>query len=343
VNSEAIRPNSAASKSQLLWTLARFAVGIALLAYLASSKIIDFRSLSRLVTAWPVSLVALALIFADIALMALRLSWLARPQDLEIPYANSLELTLVSSFFATFLPGAAGGDLPKLYYAAKNNRGRRAEIVTVVLFDRVMGLLSLLVLPLLFAPLFSVLIHDVPALRLLLIASAALAAVSLAAFLLCLLNRTIPDAIVRYIARLITKFGGRFLPAENLPARILATIRAYRCHPTILAGAFGASLLSNLSMIAVTALAIEILYPGSLSLRMSLVIPMGDIANSLPLTPGGLGVGESAFNALFKLTGLQGGAEALLCWRIWRAVVGLAGLALYLRGPRRSVFQSGKP
>ena len=296
--------------------------------------------MSRLVTDWPVSLVALVLIFADIALMALRLSWLVRPQGLEMPYAKSLELTLVSSFFATFLPGAAGGDLPKLYYAAKNNRGRRAEIVTVVLFDRVIGLFSLLVLPLLFAPLFPGLLRDVPALRLLLIVSAAFATLALAGFLLCLLNRTLPDAIARFISLLVNRLGGRFLPAENLPARILATIRAYRGHPVILAGAFAASLLSNLSMIAVTALAIELLYPGSLSLRMSLVIPMGDIANSLPLTPGGLGVGESAFNALFKLTGLQGGAEALLSWRIWRAVVGLAGLVLYLRGPRRSVFQS---
>jgi hypothetical protein len=52
-----------------------------------------------------------------------------------------------------------------------------------------------------------------------------------------------------------------------------------------------------------------------------------------------VGVGEAAFNALFKLAGLpQGGAEALLCWRFWRAMVGLVGLALYLRGVGRAVF-----
>ena len=34
--------------------------------------------------------------------------------------------------------------------------------------------------------------------------------------------------------------------------------------------------------------------------------------NSLPLTPGGIGAGETAFNVLFKLTGISGGAEALL-------------------------------
>jgi uncharacterized membrane protein YbhN (UPF0104 family) len=71
---------------------------------------------------------------------------------------------------------------------------------------------------------------------------------------------------------------------------------------------------------------------------MCLVIPIGHIVNSLPLTPGGLGVGETAFNTLFNITGLRGGAEALLCSRIWTALVGLIGFVFYLRGIRRKVF-----
>jgi uncharacterized membrane protein YbhN (UPF0104 family) len=76
-----------------------------------------------------------------------------------------------------------------------------------------------------------------------------------------------------------------------------------------------------------------------MSMKMCLVIPLVDLANNLPLTPGGLGVGESAYNALFHAVGLEGGAEALLSWRIWRAAVGLIGLALYLRGPGRAVYE----
>ena len=104
--------------------------------------------------------------------------------------------------------------------------------------------------------------------------------------------------------------------------------------------ALGLSLLANLSLIAVTALAILALHPSSMSMKMCLVIPLGDLANNLPITPGGLGVGESAYNVLFKLAGLEGGAEALLCWRIWRAAVGLIGLILYLRGLGRSVYDA---
>ena len=49
-------------------------------------------------------------------------------------------------------------------------------------------------------------------------------------------------------------------------------------------------------------------------------------------------MGEAAFNALFHLTGLRGGAETLLCWRIWSAFIGIVGLGIYLRGLRAGIF-----
>jgi uncharacterized protein (TIRG00374 family) len=329
-------PNAVVSSVRgLWWTLARLAVGVGLLVYLAESRLIDFRALTKLVTAWPITLAALALVFLDIFFMSLRLCWLFEPQGLRLPLISSLELNLVSSFFATFLPGAAGGDLAKLFYAARENRGRRAEIVTTIAFDRAVGLFSILLLPLLFAPLFwsflGPLIRSVRSLQILLAVTAALAVAMLAALLLCLFSQSWMTRAARWVSR--------FLPGRQLPERVIATVGAYRGHAGILIAALAASLVSNLTLIAATALAILLLAPASLSMKLCLVIPMGDVANSLPLTPGGLGVGEAAFSALFKIAGLQGGADALLCWRIWRAMVGLVGLALYLRGMRRAVFQ----
>ena len=314
----------------IAWTLVRLGIGIALLVYLAKSRLIDFRELSKLFTAWPITLGALALIFLDIFCMSVRLCWLFRPQGLRLPLSRSLDLTLVSSFFATFLPGAAGGDLAKLFYAAKENKGRRAEIVTTIAFDRAVGLFSILLLPLLFAPLFVPLIRGTAVLRILLVITAALAAGMFGAFLLCLFGPTWMNRAAAWISR--------FLPGRQVPERIVATIGAYRGRWGVLLAALAASLVSNLTLIAATALAVALLSPVSLSWKMCLVIPMGDVANSLPLTPGGIGVGETAFSGLFRIAGLQGGAEALLCWRIWRAMVGLAGLVVYLRGMRRAVF-----
>ena len=110
--------------------------------------------------------------------------------------------------------------------------------------------------------------------------------------------------------------------------------------PGTLFGALVLSLLANLSVIAITVFAVLVLDPASLSSKMYLVIPIGHVVNALPLTPGGLGVGETALNALFKLTGLQGGAETLLCWRVWKAMVGLLGLIIYIRGMNKVFLDS---
>ncbi len=316
---------------RIVLTLVRLGVGIGLLAYLAHSGIIDLRALSRLYTAWPISLAAVVLILVDIALMALRLSSLFRPHGLHLALGASLRLTLVGFFFATFLPGAAGGDLAKLFYATREN-SRRAEVMTIVIFDRVIGLFSLLVLPLLFAPMFLQLIRAVPALRILLFTAALLASCLLAAVLVCLFTP-------RMVNRLVQGVLG-FLPLKSIAGRILGTIGAYRRSPGTLVAALGTSLLANVCVIGVTALAVLAVNPGGLAMKMCLIIPIGHIVNSLPLTPGGLGVGETAFNALFEITGLRGGAEALLCWRIWTALVSMLGLVFYLRGLRRCVFDA---
>jgi uncharacterized membrane protein YbhN (UPF0104 family) len=67
------------------------------------------------------------------------------------------------------------------------------------------------------------------------------------------------------------------------------------------------------------------------------VIPLGLLANGIPVTPGGLGVGEAAFNQLFRMSGLSGGAEVLLGWRLLSLVGAAVGLVFFLKGKSRYV------
>lgn len=327
-------PSQLKPARKLLLALVRLGIGIGLVAYLARSGIINLRALANLFTAWPVTLAAIALLLFDVSMMALRLTWLFRPQGLHLSLRMSLQLTLVGFFFATFLPGSAGGDIAKLFYATRENSGRKTEIITIVILDRVVGIFSMLLLPLLFAPLFPRLIHSIPILRYLLTTVALLAAGLLASFLLILWNQSIFNLLGQ------KAFGlSRW---ETVVFRGLETIRTYRHTWGTLLAALGASLLANLSLIGVTALGMLTVNPSGLAMKMCLVIPMGYIVNSLPLTPGGLGVGEIAFDALFVLAGLPAGAETLLCWRIWSAMVGILGLIVYLRGMRRSIINTAE-
>jgi uncharacterized protein (TIRG00374 family) len=315
---------------RVVLTLFRLAIGAGLLVYLAKSDIVDFRALSKLFTAWRITLAAVTLLLIDNALMSVRLSWLFRPQGLNLRFGTSLKLSLVGFFFATFLPGAAGGDLSKLFYTTRGNGGRRIEIMTVVLLDRAIGLFSLLLLPLIFALMFSQRLGSESALRSVLLTVGLLALGVTAGFLACLFSDRLMVCIPSITRNRLT---------ENTVVRqILETITTYRKNYGVLFPALGVSLLANLLLVLVTMLGVLAVAPSSWTPRMLLVVPVGHIVNSLPLTPGGLGVGETAFDALFNLTGLRGGADALLCTRIWTAMVGLIGFSFYLRGVSREVF-----
>ncbi len=310
----------------------RLAAGIAILVYLANSGIISFGALSKLIVAWPITLAAIGVFLVDIFLMALRTSWLFRPLGMKLTVLRSMQLTLVSIFFSTFLPGAGGGDLVKLYYATKENTGRRTEVATVLMFDRAIGFFAMLILPFFFVPMFLPLIQAVPMLRHILILIAYISGGLLAVFLLCAFNQNIFNLLARESV---------VLPRwRKLACRVLETIGTYRRSPGTLLGALVLSLLANLSVIAITVFAVLALDSAALSSKMCLVIPIAHVVNGLPLTPGGLGVGETALNALFEMTGLHGGAETLLCWRVWKAMVGLLGMVLYVRGMGGVVFVS---
>jgi uncharacterized protein (TIRG00374 family) len=320
------------SLRHIAFTAARLAAGVAILAYLAKSGVISFAALSKLIVEWPLTVAAMAIFLVDIFLMALRTTWLFRPLGMKLTVGKSVQLTLVSIFFSTFLPGAGGGDIVKLYYATKTNAGRRTEVATVLLFDRAIGFFAMLILPFFFVPLFLPLLQAAPLLRTILFLISGISVAILAVFLFCVFHQ----GPVRFLAR-----ESLALPKwRKLVSRVLETIGSYRRTPGTLLGALLLSLFANLSVIAITVLAVLALDPAGLSSRMFLVVPIAQAVNGLPLTPGGLGVGETSLNALFKLAGLHGGAEIFLCWRVWKAMVGLLGLVIYVRGMSGVVFVS---
>lgn len=314
---------------RILLALARLGIGVALLAYLVESRIINLRTLGSLVAAWPLTLAAVALLLLDMGMMALRLSLLFRPQALRLSLDSAFRLTLTGQFFTAFLPGGAGGDVVKLYYATRENQGRRVEIATIVLLDRAIGLFSLLLLPLLIAPFFLPVVRASAVLRGLLMTAALLALALVAAGFAVSSSYAARHRLTQRLLELA--------PGGSHARRMMGTLRSYRRYPRTLAAALGLSLAGNLMALASTIAVGLGMSPGAEAGRMALLIPLGQVANSLPLTPGGLGVGEAAFGLLFSLAGLTRGADILLGWRLVTLLVGMLGLFYYLQGLRRSV------
>jgi uncharacterized membrane protein YbhN (UPF0104 family) len=308
----------------------RLAIGVGILAYLGKSGQINLSSLIRLLHEWPITVAAVGLLLLDIFMMSIRASLLFRNARLSLSLGNSIQLNLIGFLFSTFLPGAAGGDIAKLVYATRENHGRRAEVATVLILDRLVGLFSLVLLPLLFAPFFPDLLRSVSVLRRLLYLDALLAGLML-----------VGAALVMFFVPTrswVAWLSGRWPGVRSLALRVLDAMAVHGKGQGALFSALLLSLLANLALILVTALGLHAVNPGSFSMRLALVAPIGHLVNSLPLTPGGIGVGETAFNTLFKLTGMSGGAEALLCLRLWNVLVGSLGLVIYLLGMRRVVY-----
>jgi len=110
--------------------------------------------------------------------------------------------------------------------------------------------------------------------------------------------------------------------------RFFDTLYAYRMNrenSAALLGAFVLSLLIQATVVAAIVLLVLANGETALNWQIVLVIPFGMLANALPLTPGGLGVGEVAFEALFQSVGATGGAEAILSWRVVTTLIDLCG------------------
>lgn len=313
--------------SHSVWVLVRTAIGIGLLVFLGISGAMKWSALFGLWSAWPITLAALIVLILNAVCMSLRLSLLCRPHGFHLPFRAAMRLTLIGIFFNSCLPGSTGGDVVKIYYAAEGNRGKRTEIATVLLFDRAVGMFGLLVWPLLLCPFFLPMIGASPALSGLLRTVALFTMAMLAGFLACFSSRIRNS---RFVQWLLAKE-----PGGNYARRILDTVHSYRYSAGYLTLAFGISLLSHLLATGATLLGAWAIDARAAAWGMSLLIPLGFLANTLPLTPGGLGVGEAAFEALFGMVGFKGGAEALLGWRLLTFLIGLSGLVLYAQGRKR--------
>lgn len=305
----------------------RLGIGVALLALLANTGVLDFRELGGLFREWPFTLLAILVTAIAVSATAWRLCILLRPRGFALSLGASLKLTFIGTFFNIAMPGSSGGDLVRIYYAARGNEGRRAEIVAILLMDRSIGLVALLLYPVLLAPLYLPLLADNELLRnVVLTAGGSVGMLALAAWLL-LARETGKPLIAKLLAR---------IPGGSIIRRMAGTLRSYRSDRRPLWRALFVSLGAHaLGMTAFVLLARAVVSP-TFEWFLFVIVPVGMVVNTIPLTPGGLGVGEAAFAVLFGMAGLQGGPEVLLSWRLVSILIGMAGLVFYLQG--RSQF-----
>lgn len=252
-----------------------------------------------------------------------RLEVLLAALDIEVTFSIAFRLVAIATLFSFWIPGGTGGDVMKLYYLAGRNKGRGIEVATALLVDRIVALYTLLVLILGLLVLQPGL-SAVPLVWWLGIGTA-LAVAGLTAGTLMLWSDRLRAShlYVVLIAR---------LPLARYLVRAADSVYVFRAKKSALARVALLCLAGHVILAASLALTGFVLLPAVSSLASATLALLGIVANVLPVTPGGLGVGEAATEALFHAVGASGGALIVVVWRIGTAALCVLGAGFYMVG-----------
>jgi uncharacterized protein (TIRG00374 family) len=247
------------------------------------------------------ALAALALVFLGAQLNVLRWHLLLRWQGSPLRFGQSWQISYISYFLGSFLPGAAGSDALRALYLHRECPETRVAGFLTILFDRMLGLAALLLLALGLAACMPGEVMGNPVLAILVVVAAALllalfATVLLASWLAPQLRRLPLPRVVRAVERL----GGA-------AAMALAGWRGrpWRVVFCLCVGVLGHAFVAAAIVVLARAVGIRALSTEELALAGTLAV----LANQVPLTPGGLGVGETSFAQICRL--LAPGSAAL--------------------------------
>lgn len=303
--------------------VARYAVAVALVYWLTQSGIVDWGALRDRLRAWQSMVLPFLLLVTGMVTMSWRLVELLRGRGLQISLPDAVRLTLVANLFTLVLP-AGGGDVARFYYASASASGRRTEVAAIMVMDRVVGLVTLLITPLLAWPLLTGSSGGSGVMQSIMAAAALTAGSVIVGLAMIIVPR---HGVATPLAWVLDR-----LPLRYHRELFVGAIRGYREQPGALARAVLASLVTH----GLLAVAFSLLYAQGSGARplVAVLALLGFVVNSLPLTPGGIGVGEAAFEVLFAQAGLAGGAEALLSWRVLTLALAPVGLMIHLRGLR---------
>ncbi len=322
------------SIGRVVRSLIQVAIGVGLVTWLVQSGALQWPTMSRLSDAPGMLSIAMALVIGNYVFLSLRLKFVVRASGGDVAWTDALRFTLAGAFAGWLIPGGMGSDLTKAYLLGRDSCGSVGTGIGAAMVDRILGLTALMTLAVVGQIAAWDTVSGDPALRVLFLACSLLLGAFVALFLVghtmsagttwCEQN---PAEASRGMRAMLLRIMG---------AMVLATRR-----PWTMCAAFLWSLCAQASIVAAAIVICMSLRNALPNLATCALIPVGFVANALPLAPGGLGVGEAVFESLFTLAGTMGGAETALSWRTLAVIGSLPGLWFVIRLAR--MRQSARP
>ncbi|OSM00229.1 lysylphosphatidylglycerol synthase transmembrane domain-containing protein [Magnetofaba australis] len=311
------------------WPLIKLIIACALIIWLMRQGKLDVALLKQVASDPLLVVAALLLNMALITLAAVRWRLLLSIQDIPLSFSWAHRVTYIGYFFNAFLPSAVGGDAMRVAYVARAESQQRVKAVLSVFFDRLLGLYSLCVAGLLVTLSDPAAYLAIPAIRLLTLAIVGV-----------IIGLPLGLALL-YVLSKRSAWIARALQAEHPNAvqilihRGVDAMRLFRRNPGAVMRALGASILSQfMGMGAIAWVGVSLQSEPIAAQHYAFGLPWAWIAGLLPVTPGGLGVGEAAFDHILRWVAgpdvLTAFATIFLAFRILSMLATAPGLIAYI-------------
>jgi uncharacterized protein (TIRG00374 family) len=221
---------------------------------------------------------------------AVRWQILLRVQNIRLRFLRLAGLFLIGMFYNQFLPGGTGGDIIKSYLLLKETPDKKAGALLAVVFDRLIGLVALVVITVTLVSLRFDLLSKTPETRRLLW------------ILLLLLGTSITALVASFIVSGFNLF--RSLP-HKFPGReklieISAAYHLYARHWVGTALAFGVSLIAHLATFTTFLCVAHAFHAGVKTIDFFAVLPVERTITALPISLAGVGVREKILQVMLS-------------------------------------------
>ncbi len=246
---------------------------------------------------------------------------LLRAAGINHSFRSVFSFHMIGLFFVTLIPGGTGGDLIKGYYLYRDTPSRKGAALTSIVMDRLVGMYTLVIWGMLGMLLNYKMAFAHPALRY-------NAIFYLSVFIVG--TGGVIFFFTPWANRLLCHPGVDKLPGGKAIKGLFEAIQHYQRKPFILLSASLMTLLVHGGILLVcftAALSLDV----PLSFREhTFAVPVLTIINGLPISPGGIGVGEAAAEYLYGLMKCSKGGEIYIIYHIFVLMVALIGLPFYL-------------
>jgi hypothetical protein len=315
-------------KSAAIRNLLKFGIVAALLGWMISSGKLSFSQL-MLVLRRPDAVLASVVVWVmgPVLLGTARWWLLMRGAGISCDYVRALKLQMIGFFFNTAMPGAVGGDIVKAIYIVRDQQGasRKTPAMLSVILDRIVGLIGLFAMGVVAALMYLKQLSGNP-MTADLIRGLSFVVVCSVVFLgvVFVPYKNDRDPVARLLKLKLPFFG--------VLSGVYSALRNYRDKPGVVFAAIGISIVVQMIFLWFMGFIGRIMYGPALfdAALLAPIFPFGILVTAIPLAPGGFGVGHAAFDKLFSLVGLPGGANVFNVYALSQLILNLLGILPYL-------------